>query len=221
MRLRASGVSGLKPHDNSTGSDGVSSADNSLPPSGSTLQRAFEALVSTLNERGVRYAIIGGLATIQHTRVRSTDDIDALVNVPQIALPGLFESLVNRGFTIDLAKSVREFRDDGLTTIRFGDVLVDLMRPVLPAYAHVLERAADAMIFGRKVPVSAAEGLIVMKLIALRPQDEADVLDLLVSYGADIDVGFIRSEIDAVMPADDPRRAKLEALIRKAAGSAP
>ena len=26
-----------------------------------------------------------------------------------------------------------------MTTLRFGDVLVDLMRPVLPVYSHVLE----------------------------------------------------------------------------------
>lgn len=51
-------------------------ADNSLPPSGQTLQRAFSSLVEVLNARGVRYAIIGGIATIQHTRVRTTNDID-------------------------------------------------------------------------------------------------------------------------------------------------
>lgn len=66
--------------------------DDSLPPSGQALQQAFEALVAVLNQRGVRYAIIGGLAIIQHTRVRTTDDIDALLSVPQLSLPGLFEA---------------------------------------------------------------------------------------------------------------------------------
>ena len=37
-------------------------SDESLPPGGQMLRQAFEALVATLNERGVRYAIIGGLA---------------------------------------------------------------------------------------------------------------------------------------------------------------
>src|SRR5438552_3935476 len=69
------------------GSNYVATSDDSLPPGGSRLGQAFVALVALLNERGVRYAIIGGLATIQHTRVRTTDDIDALLTVPQIALP--------------------------------------------------------------------------------------------------------------------------------------
>ena len=148
------------------------SADDSLPPSGPSLQTAFEALVATFNERGVRYAIIGGIAMIQHARVRTTDDIDALLTVPQLGLPGLLDALRARGFSIDLPTSIREFRDDGLTSIGFRGVIVDLMRPVLPLYAHVLDRAIDAEILGQKVRVGSAEGLVIMKLIAMRPQDE-------------------------------------------------
>ncbi|MCH7721432.1 MAG: hypothetical protein IH988_10690, partial [Planctomycetes bacterium] len=95
------------------GSNGVPISDESLPPGGQMLRQAFEALVATLNERGVRYAIIGGLAIIQHTRVRTTDDIDVLLTVPQTAMPGLFEALRQRGFDVDLQRNIREFRDDG------------------------------------------------------------------------------------------------------------
>lgn len=37
-------------------------ADDSLPPSSQTLLKAFESLVTVLNEYKIRYAIIGGLA---------------------------------------------------------------------------------------------------------------------------------------------------------------
>ena len=82
-------------------------SDESLPPSGPTLLRAFELLISVLNERKIYYAIIGGLAVIQHTRVRTTDDIDALLTLPQVAMPAFFQSLAARGFDIDLAKNIR------------------------------------------------------------------------------------------------------------------
>jgi len=156
----------------------VSDADNSLPPSGQTLKRALRSLVETLDACSVRYAIIGGIATIQHGRVRTTADIDVLLTVPQLAMPTLFSSLHDMGFVIDLKRNIVEFRDDGLTTVRFGDVLVDMMRPVLPVYSHVLDRAVPTEILGQTVRISAVEGLIVMKLIAFRPQDEADVKDL-------------------------------------------
>ena len=64
----------------------MNTCEDSLPPSGRTLQTTFESLVQVLDERGVRYAIIGGLATIQHTRVRTTNDIDVLLSVPQLAM---------------------------------------------------------------------------------------------------------------------------------------
>ncbi|MGC1300905.1 MAG: hypothetical protein WA840_00895, partial [Caulobacteraceae bacterium] len=75
-------------------------------PSGQALQRAFSSLVAVLNARGVRYAIIGGIATIQHTRVRTTNDIDALVAIAQIAMPGLFEALRDNGFVVDLQRNM-------------------------------------------------------------------------------------------------------------------
>ena len=71
-------------------------------------------------------------------RVRTTADIDVLLAVPQIAMPAMFNSLQESGFTVELKRNIVELRDDGMTTLRFGDVLVDLMRPVLPVYSRVL-----------------------------------------------------------------------------------
>jgi hypothetical protein len=186
-----------------------------LPPSGSTLRRAFEALIATLNQRRIRYAIIGGLATIQHTRVRTTDDIDALLAIAQIEMPGFFEALRDCGFTVDLSTNIRELREDGLTAIRFADVIVDLMRPMLPVYAHVLDRAIESQILGQPARVSSAEGLIVMKLIAMRPQDESDIQDLLAAYAGNLDLAFVRAELESFSEPDDPRRSKFELWVRQ------
>ena len=191
-------------------------ADDSLPPSGPTLRQAFDALVATFNERGVRYAIIGGIAIIQYTRVRTTDDIDALLAVPQLALPGLFESLKDRGFVVEPERNLRELRDDGLTTVRFADVIVDLMRPMLPLYAHVLDRAVSKEVLGQKVQMSSAEGLIVMKMVAMRPQDESDIKEMLAAFAGSLDLNYIRTELDTFADPDDPRRIKLESWVKEA-----
>ena len=62
-------------------------SDNSLPPSGQSLIQELKTLVETLHASSVRYAIIGGIATIQHRRIRTTADINVLLTVPQIARP--------------------------------------------------------------------------------------------------------------------------------------
>lgn len=191
-------------------------SDGFLPPGGQTLRQAFESLVTTLNDRGIRYAIIGGLAIIQHTRVRTTDDIDVLLTLPKVAIPGLFEALQKRGFRIDLQERIRQFCEGGLTTIEYSDVLVDLFQPVLPAYAHVLDRAIAADILGHRVSIGSAEGLVVTKLISMRPQDEADVQDLMAAYGDRLDLDFIRAELKTFTTPEDPRRAKFEEWVKTA-----
>lgn len=191
-------------------------SDNSLPPAGSTLRQAFEALVTTLNDRRIRYAIIGGLAMIQHVRVRTTDDIDVLLTIPELELSGTFESLNARGFEIELLRSIREFRDEGLTSFRYGNVIVDLLRPVIPAFAHVLDHAIETEILGHSVRVVSPEGLVIMKLTAMRSHDEADIQDILSAYHGALDLGYIRTELDSFTTPNDPRRAKFDAWVRRA-----
>ena len=110
----------------------------------------------------------------------------------------------SNGFAVDVKRNIAELRDDGLTTVRFGDVLVDIMRPVLPVYSRVLDRAILSEILGKAVRISSAEGLIVMKLIAFRPQDQADVKELLGAYRGRLDLEFIRSEFSSVSEPGDP-----------------
>lgn len=192
-------------------------ADDFSPPDGSTLRNAFDALVATFDERRVHYAIIGGLAIVQHTRPRTTDDVDALLTVSQLEMPGLFEALHRRGFDADVAQCIHEFRDGGLTTLSFKGVIVDLLRPVIPAYSRVLGRAIIAEILGRQVRIASAEGLVVLKLAAMRPQDESDIQDLLDSYQGRMDLDYIRSELDTFADAKDPRRGKFEAWVKQSA----
>jgi predicted nucleotidyltransferase len=130
-------------------------------------------------------------------------------------MPGLFEALEARGFTVDILKNIRELRDEGFTSIRFADVAIDLMQPLLPVYAHVLDRAIDIQILGHPVRVSSAEGLIVMKLIAMRPQDEADIQDLLAAYADGLDLDYIRAELETFTELNDPRRDKFELFVRQ------
>jgi predicted nucleotidyltransferase len=176
---------------------------------------ALQRLVATLDSRSVRYAVIGGIATIQHARVRTTNDVDVIVNVPQIAMPALFEALQIAGFTVDVRSNTTELRDDGMTTIRFGDVLVDFLRPVLPLYAHVLDRAIPADISGQRVLISSAECLVVTKLVAFRPQDQADIKDLIAAYGPRLDVDFIRAEFTTMATTDDLRWKQFEDWLGK------
>ncbi|HMQ14367.1 MAG TPA: nucleotidyltransferase [Phycisphaerae bacterium] len=194
------------------------SSEDAWPRNASRLERALEALVRTLNERGIRYAIVGGIALTQHARVRTTVDIDVLLVVPQLVLPGFLEALRERGFTIDLKRNISEFRQDGFTALSFDGIPVDLMQPVIPAFSRVLDTAISVEMLGQPTRICSAEGLILMKLAAWRLQDQADVHELLTAYGHDLNLAAIRSEPNTLASPDDARHAQFEALVRETIG---
>src|SRR5687767_8721762 len=104
-------------------------------PLAGDLIRAVEVLSEVLADRSIRYALVGGLATTMRGRPRFTQDVDILLEVPQLSLAPLLEDLSRRGFTLDVATVVREFVRDHLTAFRFGTVRIDWLKPMLPLYS--------------------------------------------------------------------------------------
>jgi hypothetical protein len=129
--------------------------------------RAIESLTETFEARSIRYALIGGLATILRGRPRYTQDVDFLVDVPQIVLPKLLDDLVDRGATLDPTVVIREYVRESMTSFPFGRVRIDWLKPVLPLYARALADAAPLeWTEGRSIRVASPEGLILTKMVA-------------------------------------------------------
>ena len=178
------------------------------------LVSAVEALSEVFAEHGIRYALLGGLATMLRGRPRFTQDVDVLLDVPQVALPGLLDELKRRGFTLDADIVIREFVQQHMTAFRFGVVRIDWLKPVLPLYAHALAAATSLpWTEGHSLRVLAPEGLIITKMVAFRPQDQEDIRTLIAANAPDLDVALIRREWAAVAHGEDQRTAWLEASL--------
>jgi hypothetical protein len=177
---------------------------------------AVECLAEAFAVRGIRYALIGGLATMLRGRPRFTQDADFLLEVPQIALPGLLDDLIERGFTLAPAVVIKEYVQDHITSFTFGPVRIDWLKPVLPFYSRTL---ADAKPLewskGHPVRVATAEGLILTKLVAFRPQDQVDIETLLTANRDEIDVAMIRQEWSPFAAMEPQRTEWLEAAIAR------
>lgn len=181
-------------------------------PLGGDLVAAIEHLIEAFDARGVRYAILGGIATMLRGRPRFTQDIDVLLDVPQIALPGLLDDLATRGFSLDREIVIRDFVEHSMTAFRYGVVRIDWLKPMLPLYAHALAAATPLpWTEGRSLRVLAPEGLIVTKMVAFRPQDQEDIRTLLAANSGEIDAALIRREWAAVATGEEERTMWLEA----------
>lgn len=194
----------------------MQNSDDTLPPSSTSLMAAFHALVDTFRENQVNYAIIGGLAVIHYGRARTTSDIDALFQVPRTSLPALLEEMQRRGFHLDVHECVRELGETGFTVAEYDGVQIDLLQPVIPAYARALSRAVTVEMGRRPVRICSLEGLIITKLMAMREQDQVDIRELILAHASSLDVDFIRGELATFAPPGDPRYAKWESWLLEA-----
>jgi len=180
------------------------------------LVQAVDSLAEAFAARSIRHALIGGLATMMRGRPRFTQDVDFLLDVPQVALPGLLDDLVERGFTLDPAVVIKEYVQHHVTAFRFGEVRIDWLKPVLPFYGRAL---ADAQSMewseGHSLHVATAEGLILTKMVAFRPQDQADIETLLTANRDEIDLDLIRKEWSPFAATEPERTAWLEATIAR------
>ena len=178
------------------------------------LVTAVETLSEVFVERGIEYALLGGIATMLRGRPRFTQDVDILLSVPQVALPGLLDELIRRGFSLDADTVIREFVQHHMTAFRFGVVRIDWLKPVLPLYAHALAAATSIpWTAGHSLRVLAAEGLIITKMVAFRPQDQEDIRMLIAANAPLLDVELIRREWATVADGEEQRSAWLEAAL--------
>jgi hypothetical protein len=145
-----------------------------------------------------------GLAVAEHGVIRATQDVDLLLTIPAVSLPDLLERLRQAGCRIDVDRVIREWTREHLTRIYFGPVPIDWLAPVIPLFQAVLDHAVTRRILGRPVRVADAEGTILMKLVAFRPEDRRDV-EGIAAASRMIDWVFIRRELEQVFEPDDER----------------
>lgn len=132
---------------------------------------------SLLNEHGARYLIVGGHACILHGHVRSTEDVDILVedSVENFAkiIAGLSELEDHAAAELtpkDIAENV---------VVKIADeVEVDVSRQAWQvSYADAITTAEEVVIDGVRVPFLSLEMLIKSKT-TYREQDRADLVRL-------------------------------------------
>ena len=191
-------------------------ADNP-PVSVELLEAGLRKVAAVLEQHAVNYAVIGGLAAGYRSQPRFTKDIDFLLHVPQLSLAPVLEQLAAIGFSVDVLTAIREWTQDHMTVLSYHGIRIDWLKAVIPAYQHVLERATEEVWLDQPIRVASAEGLILLKLLAFRTQDQLDIENLVAAYPDNLDVAWIQSEWQAIAPLDDPR---MQRFLKIVSGSA-
>jgi hypothetical protein len=183
---------------------------SSNPPiSEEDLKKTLVEMAAALAQFNAKYAVIGGMAAAYRSQPRFTKDLDILLAIPQLVLPGLLHELQRRGFDFDVTTVIREWTQEHMTTLSFRGIRIDWLKPVIPAYLHILDRATEESWFQQPIRVASAEGLILLKLLAFRTQDLLDIENLVAAYQGTLDLEWIKTEWQTVANLDDPRMRRL------------
>ena len=176
---------------------------------------ALQRLVQALEQHQLRYALIGAVASGYRSRPRATQDLDFLLEVPQISLPGLLEELQASGFSFDMLTAIRQWTQEHFAVVSFRGIRVDWLKPVLPCYQHVLNGARPELWHGTTIRIASPEGLILLKLLAFRSRDLLDIENLLAANRGQIDLDYIRREWESLADENDPRMLRFKDLVDK------
>jgi predicted nucleotidyltransferase len=153
----------------------------------------FEPIFQILNTAGVRYVVVGGLATVLHGYARLTADVDLAVDLAPEEATKMIQALVAKGFRPQVPVLPEEFANPAVREVWLREKhmrafsLVDptnpmrvvdlLLKPEVP-FEELLARSQEVMLNRTKIRIASIDDLIALKRQAGRPQDLADIAQL-------------------------------------------
>jgi len=151
---------------------------------------AVVRVAKLLESHNLAFALIGGLASSIRGRLRVTADIDLVVDceVPAaISLLGELDNESFRPFVEEAETSIRQFYILPLEDVASGTP-IDLAIGASGFEKLIVQRASKPQ--GYPIPVATTEDLLLMKLMAGRPQDQSDIQGVLSTNRDTIDWNY-------------------------------
>jgi hypothetical protein len=145
----------------------------------------------------VRGLVIGGVAASLLGRPRVTHDVDVLVLLKREEYEEFLAEGKQLGFiprlsdAIDFAQKNRVF----LVCHEPSGINVDISIGVLPFEEEAIGRGVTVDLGGVGVPIPTPEDLIIMKAVAHRPRDMADIESILEAHSS-VDLEYVLRRVD-------------------------
>jgi len=153
------------------------------------LLEAIEAALGWLENAGIARVIVGGVAASLYGRPRATRDVDIVAIADESRWANLVKSgerfgiWPRRADALDFAKTTRVL----LLEHRPTSVEVDVSMAGMEFEIEMVASAQRLTLSGVEIPVARPDDILIMKCLALRPRDVADIEGILqVQEGLDL-----------------------------------
>lgn len=178
------------------------------------LLAAIRAATTWVAASEVPHAIVGGVATSLHGKPRVTKDVDLVALAEDSTWSALLESARKQ----DTAKDPSASRTRVLLLVHKPSAIeIDVSFGLLPFEREVVDRAVRRKVKAVSFSLATAEDIVVMKALALRPRDIADI-EGIVEAVPNLDLKRVReivSQLSAALEGED-HLARLEAIVHQA-----
>jgi MoxR-like ATPase len=169
------------------------------------LERALTGAVDSLDEAGLRYAVVGGLAVGAWGVSRSTRDADLYAELPAKGQTALKRALEARQFHVPAM--TEELQAFGVFRSRSKDgVFVDIFDAVGPLGEALLAHRRQIEVFERKLWVTAPDELFILKAFSERARDFDDIVSLAALPQLGLNLDYIREwakKLDGSVGSED------------------
>jgi hypothetical protein len=154
---------------------------------------ALRDLETCLRSRKIPHLTIGAVAVCVVARERYTNDLDTLIWVDSGELQSLLAALTIHGFESRISDPIPFAQRTRVLLLRHvkTGIHVDLSCGALPFEEEAIQRGQSVLVGGLTLRVATPEDLIVMKAVANRARDIADI-ESIVDVCESLDVGRIR-----------------------------
>jgi predicted nucleotidyltransferase len=162
------------------------------------LEAAVARVTGILNEEGIPYMVIGGVANLLWGVARTTTDLDVTVDVEAVGTESFLPVAHRCGLPL-LADPAVFAEERRVLPIRTADgTRVDFILATLPFEFEAIRRSSTATMAHTEFRVCTAEDLIILKAASERPRDHDDVVGVLRRQKDRLDLARLDSVVEGL-----------------------
>jgi hypothetical protein len=156
---------------------------------------------SALREAGLEYVIVGGFVAITYGRLRSTADLDVVINLKSSetdSIAKLVSAFKRHGLDVlenEIISSLKERSHFSVFDTK-SPLRVDAKGVYTSLDSKALENRRRTKMLGSDVWVASPEDTVISKLIYGSPQDIEDALSIMLNLRDKIDFDYLNQQAE-------------------------